>query len=304
MITVHILNEVNINTSRSEWYPSDLMFLIVCINFTETFGTASLAPGCQYLTLSGLCKYETCVLQNDRWTTFVCSFLSFVYSFCFIYILRKSTSFDYIVLKDCSVFPSPCWKPKLIAVSVAGKREWQVLEVSRHFEIETASLKTGGLHVIMGDHFVAGGEFFSFSSAWRDICRVMMVQLVRKLLQPRVSQRSDPVQGNITRLINNRKPENRVLCRPGYWRRRPEGKSFGSNDIARIRVHARRHAQSMWVPYRVFLSTTLNHTDVNFFVCNLFNDVYSTWCVALKEMKAVQPVQVIGRQPVTAGAQF
>lgn len=68
------------------------------------------------------------------------------------------------MLEDCSLFPSPCLKPKLIAVAVAGKRELQVPEVSRHFEIETASLKTDGLHVIMGDRFVAGGEFFCFSS--------------------------------------------------------------------------------------------------------------------------------------------
>jgi len=111
-----------------------------------------------------------------------------------IYFIRLHSN----VLKDCSVSPSPCWKPKPIAVAVAGKREWQVPEVSRSFEIETASLKTDGLHVIMGDHFVAGGEFFCFSSTWHDICRVMMVQLLRKLLKPRVSQRSNPVRGTIT----------------------------------------------------------------------------------------------------------
>ena len=130
-----------------------------------------------------VCEYETCLLQIDRCITFLCSFLCFVYSLCSIYILRKSTSFDYIVLQDCSVSPSTCWKPKLIAVAVAGKREWQVLEVSRHFEIETASLNTDVLHVIMGDHFVAGGEFFCFSSTWHDIPRVMVVHLFAKTVE-------------------------------------------------------------------------------------------------------------------------
>lgn len=53
MITVSILNEVSINTNRSELYPSDFMFLVFCSNFIEKFGTASLAPGLQYLTSSG-----------------------------------------------------------------------------------------------------------------------------------------------------------------------------------------------------------------------------------------------------------
>jgi hypothetical protein len=139
----------------------------LCFRFSALTSLRSMAQLLWHLVPNishhlGVCKYETCVLLIDRWTTFLCSFLSFVYSFCFIHILRKSTSFDYIVLKDYSVCPSPCRKPKLIAVSVAGKRERQVSEVSRHFEIET--LKTDGLHVIMGDHFVAGGKLFCFSS--------------------------------------------------------------------------------------------------------------------------------------------
>jgi hypothetical protein len=129
--------------------------------------------------------------------SFVLSCLLFILFVSFIF--SKSTSFDYIVLKDYSVSLSPCRKPKLIAVSVAGKRERQVPEISRHFERETASLKTDGLHVITGDHFVAGGEFFCFSSTLHDICRVMMIHLLRKLLKPRVSQRSNPFQGNIPR---------------------------------------------------------------------------------------------------------
>jgi hypothetical protein len=63
-----------------------------------------------------------------------------------------------------------------------------------------------------------------------------------------------------------------VLYRPGYWQHRPEGKLFGSNDIARIRVHARRHAQSTWVRYRECLSASLNHSDVNLFVYSLLNN--------------------------------
>jgi len=162
-----------------------------------------------------------------------------------MYILRKSTSFDYIVLKDCCVSPSPCWKPRLIAVAVTGKREWQVPEVSRHFEIETASLETDGLYVIMGDHFVAGGEFFCFSSTWHDICRVMMVHLLQKLLKPRVSQRWNPLQGNITRRMFSTVGDQRIT----YCVDRATD-SIGlreSHLVRTIRVHARRHAQSMWV---------------------------------------------------------
>jgi hypothetical protein len=83
--------------------------------------------------------------------------------------------------------------------------------------------------------------------------------------------KSGPREYYASYVFNGRRPKSHVLRRPGYRQHRPEGKSFGSNDIARIRVHALRHAQSMWVRYRECLSASLNHTDVNLFVYSLFN---------------------------------
>jgi hypothetical protein len=139
----------------------------------------------------------------------------------------------------------------------------------------------------MVDHFVAGGEFFLFflvalviifvESLWYTCC---------ENLKPCISQRSSPVQGNITRRVLSTMGDQRMVYCVDRATGSIQGKSFAANDVARIRVLSRRHARRLWERYRECSSASMNHTDVNLFVYSLFNDSFSSWCVALKDWRA------------------